>query len=514
MPEPLSYYTTSDTVIPEPEFHVYSDQADDLDEITDRISKLTKALKRRGVYDASVKELARLSNAADNQFIPVENYTALATKGGLQAAFQNEDIKPIADVLLQLYTQRDSLIQAIWEICGIGDIQRGNSDPNETLGAQQLKAQFGSQRLMRRQRAVQRWVRDLLKLKAEIIAEHFEPQILMQMTGMQPQPQQPPQPGQPPQPDPLMQAFELLRSDKMRGYRIDIETDSTVFEDAEAEKKSRNEMLQGVTGFVQGWAPLVAEQPLLAPTFFEFMKHGIGGFKSTRALDDAIEQLAEQYKAQQAQAAQEPAKPSPEEQAIQAEQQKAQAELQVKQQELQMKAQGEQVKAQMDQQREEQKLQFEREKHEQQMQFEREKHANDMQMRQGEMAMKREEMDQQASLQRETLDMTDRHHSQTLEHQVEERETKDGLERDKIGLPANPTRKVNDTLSKAVEALAGASQAIAGSAEQSQQMMQVVAQSNQEVAAAITKLAAPRRRVPNRGPDGRVIDVHDMPMMQ
>src|SRR6185503_10647693 len=169
LPEPIAFYTATDSIVPEPEFHVYQDQADDLDEIIGRISRLTKALKRRGVYDQSVKELSRLANAGDNTFIPVENYQALATKGGLAAAFQSEDISLIAAVLIQLYQQRDMLIKAIWEIVGIADIQRGASNPNETLGAQQLKAQFGGQRMMKRQRAIQKWVRDLLKLKAEII---------------------------------------------------------------------------------------------------------------------------------------------------------------------------------------------------------------------------------------------------------------------------------------------------------------------------------------------------------
>jgi hypothetical protein len=117
----------------------------------------------------------------------------------------------------------------------------GASDPNETLGAQQLKAQFGSTRMKRRQRAVQKWIRDLYKLKAEIIAEHFEPQVLQEMTGEQMTPE----------------VMQLLRSDKLRSYRIDIETDSTIFEDAEAEKKARTEMVAGISKFMEKWGPIV-----------------------------------------------------------------------------------------------------------------------------------------------------------------------------------------------------------------------------------------------------------------
>ena len=49
--------------------------------------------------------------------------------------------------------------------------------PHETLGAHQLKAQFGGNRLKKRQDAVQKWIRDNMRIKAELMAEHFEPEV-------------------------------------------------------------------------------------------------------------------------------------------------------------------------------------------------------------------------------------------------------------------------------------------------------------------------------------------------
>ena len=100
LPAPLVAVADTQTLVPRPEYFEYRDQAEDLDEIVGRISRLTRALKRRGVYDQAVKELKRLATAGDNQFIPVENWQALSSKGGLQAAFQTEDISGIAAVLL------------------------------------------------------------------------------------------------------------------------------------------------------------------------------------------------------------------------------------------------------------------------------------------------------------------------------------------------------------------------------------------------------------------------------
>jgi len=87
-------------------------------------------------------------------------------------------IKEFGETLNILYTRRMSLIGEIYEITGISDIQRGNSDPEETFGAQKLKANFGSQRLQRQQREVQRYAKDLIKLSVELIAENFSPEML------------------------------------------------------------------------------------------------------------------------------------------------------------------------------------------------------------------------------------------------------------------------------------------------------------------------------------------------
>ena len=224
----------------------------------------------------------------------------------------------LSAVLKELYVQRDQLIQGIYEVTGIADIMRGASDPNETLGAQKLKAQFGSTRLKKRQRAVQKWIRDLYKLKAEIMAEHFEPDVLSQMTGQQVTPE----------------VVELLRTDKLRSYRIDIETDSTVFEDAEAEKVATVEMLTAVAGFIEKGLPAVQATPQLAPLMFEMLGVGVRAFKEGRKLEDILNQTAEQI----AQAAQQP-KPDPEAQ-------KAEAQNKRDEQLHQLKMQGEQAKTQ------------------------------------------------------------------------------------------------------------------------------------------------------------------------
>lgn len=382
---PLQATVANDTFIPEPELSSYKDQADGLDEIENRIDKLTRALKRRGVYDDTIKELNRLANAADNQFIPVKNYTELMQKGGLKEVFQSEDITMLANVLKELHVQRDLRVQAIYEITGISDIFRGATDPNETLGAQEMKANYGGARLKKRQDKIQKWIRDTLRIKAELLAEHFEPQKLQEMTGItiippQPQMPQPPQlqPGMPP--EAMQQAqqqyqaavqqvqqqyqqavqagqqiIKTLRSDKLRSYRVDIETDSTIFEDAQAEKQSRTELLTAMSQFVEVWFPIIQAQPALLQLAFEMLSVGVRAFKPGRMLEDVLEQTKVKLEQAAQQAAANPKPPDPK---VQAEQIKAQAEMQ----RANIKAQTDQQKAQLDMQAAQQKHQMEMEK--------------------------------------------------------------------------------------------------------------------------------------------------------
>ena len=395
MPCPIRSIEDTETLVPRPEYFEYRDQAEDLDEIVGRISRLTRALKRRGVYDQAVKELKRLATAGDNVFIPVENYAALSQKGGLTAAFQSEDISLIAVVLKELYVQRDMLVQAIYELTGIADIMRGSSDPNETLGAQELKAQFGSTRIKRRQRAVQKWIRDLYKLKAEIIAEHFEAEVLQEMTGVQVTPE----------------VMQILRSDKLRGYRIDIETDSTVFEDEASVKQQTSEALQAIGGFFREALPAVQAAPELAPLAFEMVGMAARNLKKGRELEDIIEQT-KQAIMQKVEAAKQNPQPSPEQQKAELEKQKAEAKvqqdqqkhelaMQAKQQEMQFKLQELQLKfdemrAAMGMKREE--MQLNAQDHAREMQFKQAERSQEMQYRGQEMAMEHEHAEHEHEL--------------------------------------------------------------------------------------------------------------------
>ena len=233
IPRPLYSVETDRTMLPVPEFTLYRDQADELDDITARINHLVNMLKVRGVYDAANEELGNIFKTTEGTMIPAHNWQAFAERGGFRGTIDFVPLESTAQVLVGLYQERTRLIQSIYELTGISDIQRGSSDPRETRGAQMLKAQFSSLRLQPRQKKVQRFVRDLFRLMAEVIGEVFSPETMTKITGIQVTPEM----------------LDVLRDDD--SYQIDVETDSTVIADDAADKQAVSEYLNAVGQFMQ-----------------------------------------------------------------------------------------------------------------------------------------------------------------------------------------------------------------------------------------------------------------------
>mgnify|MGYP005991075851 FL=1 len=301
-PTPMIAVRTNDTSVPIPEFTLYQDQAEELDRVTTRISNLIEGLKRRGVYDASVPELSHLANAGDNDFIPSENFSLLAQKGGLAGVFQQEDISPIGMVLQGLYQQRTQILEIIYEVTGISDLLRGNTKASETATAQQLKAQFGSMRMRKRQEEIERYIRDLFRIKAEIVAEHYEPEILQAITNIQVTPEM----------------MQIMRDDKLREYNIDVETDSTVFADENAEKQTRIEFLQTMGAYLEKAIAISNANPMLTPIAFQSLRFLVGAWKVGRDFEEIIDQTEQQIMQQMQQQMQAPPQPSEAEKIAQA----------------------------------------------------------------------------------------------------------------------------------------------------------------------------------------------------
>lgn len=298
--KPLYSILTTNTLIPTPEYTVYQDHARQLDELNERIAILTDALRRRGVYDSSIPELENLGGLADNKFVPVKSYREFVEKGGLESAFQEMDISMLAKVLSELMLQAEAKKAQIYEIIGISDIMRGATKSDETLGAQQIKNEWGSIRIGPRQQEVQRFARDTIRIIAEIIAEHFSAQTLAQMSGMQlamtPEERAQLEAVNPQDPrvkrPTWVEVMQVLKSDKLRSFRVDIETDSTIRPHADQEQKNRVELITAVTGYLEKALPAV--QAGMVPKKFasELLMFGVRAFQTGSQIEELLDEWA------------------------------------------------------------------------------------------------------------------------------------------------------------------------------------------------------------------------------
>lgn len=365
IPRPLYATETSDSLVPIEPFRFYHDQANELDEITKRISGIIKACKARGVYDSTISEMANLMDAGEGILVSSENIINLISQGGIEKAIWIWPIDKIAAVLVHLYTQREAIKTTIYEITGIADIMRGSSAAQETLGAQQLKAQFGTMRLDDMRREVQRYARDLVRLAAEVIAEHFRPETLMTMTGLQVTPEM----------------LEIMRLDGPRGFRIDIETDSTVAGDVATEQKNMTELLTGVAQFMQMAGPAVQMGYIPMEAAKAMLLSAVRRFKMGREVEDALDQIGQQQPGQQG---------GQSDPAAQAEAMKAQAEMQSMQQQAQVEQAKAQAEMQVNQSRAQADMQIAMMKAQADIEIMRQKAAAEIQLAREEMAVRME----------------------------------------------------------------------------------------------------------------------------
>ncbi|WP_141339708.1 hypothetical protein [Bradyrhizobium sp. USDA 3458] len=362
-PRPAYGTVVPGKLMPVPDIRQYKDQIEEINEYTARIAALSQSLRLKGFYPAGAGEISEAIEAAikdlDNRtvLVPVSSFAAL---GG--SSFKDSivwlPVDQIAVLIKELVELRRVLIDDVYQITGISDIVRGQTEASETATAQQLKAQWGSIRIRERQNELARFARDMTRIAGEIIAENFDGKTIAEMSQVQlptlaqkqqlqiqmQQAQQMQAAGQPVPPIPAKakqtvespafeEVLQFLANDKARGFLIDIETDSTIQPNEDAEKQRRTEFVTAVGGFIAQAFPMVKEAPQLGNFVGETLKFVAQGFRAGRPLEGAIDQLVAQIEEI---ASQPPAPPQPD------------PTEQVKLQTAQVKGQAEEFKAKAD----------------------------------------------------------------------------------------------------------------------------------------------------------------------
>lgn len=283
IPKPLNFMRKITTLVPTPLYEHYKSQAKELNELTRRLKAIIRAVKYRGFYNSTIDAIEKMLEADDNTFIPVENVAALGENPNLSHTIWVTPVNELVQTAQSLYQQREQCKQVIYEITGVSDILRGASVASETATAQNIKNQWGTLRLKRMQKEVQRYCRDALSIILEIAAAKFDTETFIQMTGLpfftqekkqqlemmgqqvaqqaQAQGQQPPQ--IPPEVQIAMKAptweeiTAALKDDTVRMYKTDIETNSTLDAEAAQDKQDIAELMTALSQLLNAIGPLV-----------------------------------------------------------------------------------------------------------------------------------------------------------------------------------------------------------------------------------------------------------------
>jgi hypothetical protein len=432
VPRPLQPISTPGNLVPVSLYRSYRPLAEELNEVTRRIKALNRQMRVKAIAALPGATLDQITEADDGEIVTPQGIEQLLSAGlDLAKVIQWWPIDMIQKALVTLREHREAIKQTIYETMGLSDILRGASQASETATAQQIKNQWGSLRIQGMQSELQRLVRDLFRIKAELIAQNYSVEDLSTMTGvqvitqaqkqmllmqqqqaamqaqqqpMQPQgqpgmPQQGAPPQQPPQPqqDPNIKKWlelpeaekveEILRSDQMRSYKVDVETDSTIRADLTKNMETMSQFIQGFAAYIQAVTPAVQTGAMSPDAAITIASSFARNFQLGKQVEDAFDRMEEQALEK---AGQPPPPPPPDPKMVEVQSKKeiAQAELQSRTEIEQKKLEFEGQKITLEHEREMQKMQaehaFKQAEHQQNMQFKAQEFQANQQMKKAE----------------------------------------------------------------------------------------------------------------------------------
>ena len=276
-PKPIMSTLTNDGIVPVPDYVEIKSLLDELDGVNNRMRLTMQALKVSGCYDNSFPELANILNK-DVTLISLNDFEKLKEAGGLKGIIDFAPIEQYIGALQALAERRQVLIASIYEVTGVSDIMRGSSQMRETATAVQQKTNFGTLRNQDRQNDMQRFLKELLCIKAEIICDQFSAEFLAEFLTIDEKQNM----------TDVIKAVKLLKTDKLREMVIDLETDGCYNQDKEEEKilsvlKNINDMI----GYAFG---IVSQQPALLPLYRQMIQSAVAAMPNARQFDAILDE--------------------------------------------------------------------------------------------------------------------------------------------------------------------------------------------------------------------------------
>jgi hypothetical protein len=315
-PQPVVATTLTRAFLPRPDYAMAQDLYRELDRINAKLSHLTDACKAAGVYDKNAASVKTLFNAdMDNSLIPVENWSAFVEKGGLKGVVDWMPIEAFVNAVQQLSTRKQQIQHDLYEVLGISDIMRGASLASETATAQQLKVQYGGARLANLQNDVARFVSEVMRIRANIIANIFQPETIVKRSLI----------DRTPDAALAQPAIQMLKDFGTSLYSITVTADTLAAPDWASEKEARTEFLGAASNYIMAAGPVVSQSPMVGSFLIKLLQWAAAGFKGATSIEGVLDEAAKQMADQAAAPPPPPPPPTPEEQKHLAQADKAKA---------------------------------------------------------------------------------------------------------------------------------------------------------------------------------------------
>lgn len=345
------------SLVPIPDYVRYAAHLSKISTLTARIYLLLDKIKLKGLVPAGgdIGDAIQQALRSDDDEIIIAVPGAALMAGSTTGFVTWMPLRDIAEAIQGLIAARGQLFDDFYQLSGISDIMRGATEAEETLGAQQLKSQYGSVRVRDKIDELQRVARDVARIVAEIAADKFSKKTLLDMSMMdiptkaviaknidgiettakeelkalngkaqemaaqsqqgaqgQQQPVDPtqaeqqfqqaqqeiiaryaPQLKQAEETVPIEDVIDLLRDDRARGFAFEIATDSTIMTDEVQEKASRNEFLGVVSSSVAALTGLASMGEAGAALAGGFLKFVTAPYRVGRELNTLIDDFVD-----------------------------------------------------------------------------------------------------------------------------------------------------------------------------------------------------------------------------
>lgn len=325
IPRPLGVDSGFDKVnCPIPDYKYYEEQAKELDKISQRIIAILPYFSMGGAYsDTLTTDDAETFLQSIEKYVPV----SMPPDADIRKLIMERDLAKLAGVLQALYQERQQTIRAIQEITGISDIVRGQTVAQETATAQELKGNFAVSRLQPLQQEVEFFCRDLVRIIAELLAENFDIIELVKAAGLKifdmddlvkkfteelTQQGVPTEEfgqalqaklkpyaneikaGQATSINNMIEAAKIMKSDKLRGWAIEVETDSTIRVDQNAEKQVALDFASALATVSQQFLPLLQAGVISRDAFKSLLSYIMRRFEGSEEVEELLDDQDQQ----------------------------------------------------------------------------------------------------------------------------------------------------------------------------------------------------------------------------